>query len=182
MKTLLFIIPILLLLIGPVANCQTTITGSTMLDQSLSVNSYMAKDTTITGTKYSDILVLNSKSITQEDRYVNYSAGAHILVLARQTNDSVNSIVYLQVGQNLSGTEGTDYGTIYIDTLLSTRKLINIDLTPYLDYKQVRLKVVAITGVGVSAHASFLPKWSAILGGKGYLGKITAPGKAPTLQ
>jgi hypothetical protein len=154
------------------------------LDQGLQINGYMAKDSTITGTKYSGILTLNTKDVSVENSFVNYLAGAHILVLARQTRDSINALVYLQVGQNLaSGTEGTDFGTIFIDTLqnanaIRVNKVINIDITPYLNYSQVRVKVVAYTGVAVGA---VLPKWSALIGAQGKLGKITVKGKAPAI-
>jgi hypothetical protein len=172
MKTFLFTVILSILTLG-IVSAQT-------LDQGLSVNSYLAKDSVITGTKYSKTLILNSKISGDENAFVNYAGGAHILVLARQTHDSVSSAVYLQVGQNLSGTEGKDFGSILVDTLSSTKKVINIDLAPYLDYKQVRLKVVAITGVAVGVLE---PDWSAVLGAKGILGKITSSGiKAPTIQ
>ena len=167
----IFVLMVLVISIIGIGNAQT---GTTDLDQGLQVNGYMAKDSTITGTKYSGIATLNSKSATDENSFVNYLAGAHILVLAHQSHDSVNCLIYLQVGQNISsGTEGRDYGTIFIDTLLSTRKVVNIDLAPYLNYYQVRVKAVALTGVAVG---ELLPKWSAQIGGQGKLGKITKNG------
>jgi hypothetical protein len=184
MKNILVFMVLVISIIG-ISNAQT---GATDIDQGLQVNGYLAVDSTITGTKYSGILTLNSKVIGTESAFVNYLEGAHILVLARQTHDSVNSLVYLQVGQNIaSGTEGTDYGSIFIDTLQSanaTRKVevINIDLAPYLNYKEARIKVTAFTGVGVSAIAAQIPKWSAIIGAQGKLGKITVKGKAPTIN
>ena len=174
MKTILFTVILSILLVG-IGYAQT----GADLDQGLQVNGYMAKDSTIVGTKYSGILTLNNKDVTVENSFVNYLAGAHILVLAHQTNDSVNCLIYLQVGQSLSsGTEGRDFGTVFIDTLQSTKKVINIDLTPYLNYSQVRIKAVAFTGVAVGAY---LPKWSALIGAQGKLGKITVKGKAPAI-
>ena len=176
MKKILILMVLIISIIG-IGNAQT---GATDLDQGLQVSGgYMAKDSTITGTKYSGTLTLNSKDVAVENNFVNYLAGAHILVLAHQTNDSVNCLIYLQVGQSLSsGTEGRDFGTIFIDTLLSTRKVVNIDLAPYINYSQVRIKAVAFTGVAVGV---LLPKWSAIIGAQGKLGKITVKSKAPSI-
>ena len=179
MKKLLFI-AILLLVAVPIVQAQTT---SGVLDQGLSVNCVMASSVALTiGTSNSSVITLNSKSTTDEEAFVNYAVGAHILVMAKQFHDSVNAVVYLRVGQNVySGTEGIDYGIVYIDTLLSTRKVINIDLSPYLDYKQVAVRVIGFTGLGVAGMPA---TWSAVFGGKGLIGIITKTGtpKAPTLQ
>ena len=182
MKKILFLALLSVLIIG-IGNAQ--IGGSTTLDQGLQLNGNLAADSTIVGTKYSHVLVLNSNDATNEKEYVNFLEGARILVVARQTHDSVNSVVFLQVGNNIiSGTEGTDFGTILIDTLQSTTaggvkttEVININLASYLCFKQVRLKVVAYTGAGVGA-VQYLPKWSAIIGAQGRLGKLTDRFKA----
>jgi hypothetical protein len=177
MKTLLFL-TICLLVAFPIVQAQT-LTG--VLDQGLSVNCVMASSVALTvGTSNSSVITLNSKSTSDEEAFVNYAAGAHILVMGKQVADSINAVVYLRVGQNVySGTEGIDYGIVYIDTLLPTRKVINIDLSAYLDYKQVAVRVIGITGVSQSTR---LATWSAIFGGKGVIGMITKSGKAPTLQ
>jgi len=185
MKKILFLAFLSILAIG-ISNAQ--ITGATDLDQSLQVNAIIASDSTITGTKYSSVITLNSNDPADINAYVNFQAGAHILVLAHQSHDSVNAIVSLQVGNNIvSGTEGKDYGTILIDSLQSTTaggwkttEVINIDLAKYLNYQQARIKVVAFTGYGVGLGA-WLPKWSAIFGGQGKLGKITNRYKASSV-
>jgi hypothetical protein len=178
MKKILILMVLLISVIG-ISNAQ--VSGATDLDQGLQVNGNLASDSTIVGTKYSHILILNSCDVTNEKEFINFQAGARLLILARQTHDSVNAVVYLQVGNNIiSGTEGTDFGTILIDTLQSanawkTTEVININLASYLAFKQCRLKVVALTGVAVGA---MLPKWSALIGGQGKLGKLTDRYKA----
>jgi hypothetical protein len=178
MKKILFLMVLLISIIG-ISNAQTT--GATDLDQSLQLNGTLASEVTIATTTYSSILTLNSNDPANEKSFINFQTGAHILVLTHQTHDSVNALVYLQIGQNISaGTEGKDFGSVFIDTLQSANalrvsKVINIDLSPYLDYREVRVKVVAATGVAVGG---MLPKWSAIIGAQGKLGKITDRFKA----
>ena len=173
MKKILFIAFLSILLTG-IGNAQTT--GATDLDQSLQLNSYLASDVTNASTTYSSVLTLNYNDPSNPNSYVNFWGGAHILVLGRQTHDSVNAVISLQVGQNIAtGTEGKDFGTILIDTIQSANawkvtKVINIDLSPYLGFQQVRIKAVAFTG---NAVGGMLPKWSAIIGAQGKLGKIT---------
>lgn len=181
MKKITFVIILSILLVG-IGNAQTT--GTTDLDQGLQLNGYLAKDSVIVGTKYSHILYLNSTDGQTEKNYVNFLAGAHILVGSRQTADSITSLVYLQVGQDLTGTEGTDFVSVFIDTLINANttfrivKYVNIDLTPYLQYKQARVKVTAITGVAVGGRN---PYWSAIIGAQGKLGKLTDRTKAASV-
>jgi hypothetical protein len=177
MKTVLLLITLMLAFVPALAQ---PVSGVTDLDQRLANCDYIAVDSAISGTKYSKVLTLNSKDVNNADLFVNYATG-HILVLARQTNDSILAEVYLEYGKKITGgTYGKDFGRVFIDTLQSTKHSINIDLTPYLDYAQVRIRVVLDT---TGSKSGLLPKWSAVFAGKGKLGQVLKTDKkTPFLQ
>lgn len=174
MKKVFGAILTLIFLVAMIAPAQE-IQGNTELDWNLTTAGLsLASDSVITGTKYSKTLTLFAKGDKQGDA-INYLKGAQLFVFGRQANDSVKAAVYLQAGLITGGTEGKTFGSFLLtDSLLSTKKVFRVDLTNYLLCREIRLKVVAVSGNGVS------PSWSARFSGQGILEKSSKEKAAPT--
>lgn len=123
---------------------------------------YLAKDSSLANstTKLSQSITLFAKTGLQSTS-TNYLHGARLLVMGRQTNDSLNAKIWLRVGQT-GGTAGSNYGRFLVDSLQAGRKAANIDLSPYLVFPQLVVEVV-----GESAGNGFQAVWSALFGGAG---------------
>lgn len=145
------------LLFHGTAEAQNTIGKYTIYSQPIGLDTTLANG----GTTYSKILSLN-RQYTQANTnagqpiYFNANQYARILVLGRQTNDSVHSYIYLQYGNITGGTKGKDYGEVLVDSLTLTKAAVNMDLSTYKVFKEARIKMV-----GLAAGNGVLAKWSA---------------------
>ena len=124
---------------------------------------FIARDSALTNsnTKVSVVFPLFLKTDRASTSFNSFEA-ARVLVMAKQTNDSVSAEVFIRVGQVTGGTAGTTYRDVLIDTLSATKRFFNVDLSSYAVFPQIAVVVKGLSaGNGVSA------KWSAIAGAAG---------------
>jgi hypothetical protein len=126
---------------------------------------YLAKDSALSNsnTKISGAISLLVKN-SQGTKSINYQHGAHVLVMGKQTNDSVHALIYVNTGIITGGTRATSFQRILVDSLTLTKNVVNLNLAVYLDYPELTIEVAgAAAGNGNGA------KWSALFGGTGFI-------------
>lgn len=115
-------------------------------------------------TKYSQIFTMFLKTGKQTTSK-NYLNGLRVLVTGFQSHDSLNGEVSVQVGQISGGTLNKTYTNIIIDTITASKLYLNIDLSAYALYPEMRIKY---TGLSAGNAVGVLPAlWSAKIGGVG---------------